>query len=274
MIKTKQLLIIGNAREMKEIKGETIDFVVTSPPYWNLKKYGNSDASKSYEEYINLIRDVLVEVYRVLRPGKFACINVGTAVSKEEMKHIPSDVINIMKNLGFTYKKEIIWVKPKGTQGLWQRGTTKFLKKMPYPGSLNINIMHEYILIFQKNGEFKILMNEKNKLPEDFIKQVCWSVWEMRVSNTKGHPAAFPDELPKRLIQLYTVEGDCVLDPFGGSGTVMKVARDLNRNSIIYEINSDYLPLIKKTSEWNKQGLFARHTYKIILRKKSEKGNG
>lgn len=274
MIKTKQLLIIGDSRKMKEIKSETIDFVVTSPPYWNLKKYGNGDVNKSYEEYINLIRDVLVEVCRALKPGKFACINVGTAVSNEEMKHIPSDVINIMKNLGLAYKKEIIWVKPKGTQGLWQRGTTKFLKKMPYPGSLNINIMHEYILIFQKNGEFKISTNEKSELPEEFIKQVCWSVWEMRVSKTKGHPAPFPDELPKRLIQLYTVEEDCVLDPFGGSGTVMKVARDLNRNSVIYEINSDYLPLIKKTVEWNKQGLFARHTYKIILGKKSKKVNG
>lgn len=273
MIKTKQVLIIGDARKMKEIKSETIDFVVTSPPYWNLKKYGKGDVNKSYEEYINLIRDVLAEVCRALKPGKFACINVGTAVSNEKMEHIPSDVINIMKNLGFAYKKEIIWVKPKGTQGLWQRGATKFLKKIPYPGSLNINIMHEYILIFQKNGEFKISTNEKSKLSEEFIKQVCWSVWEMRVSKTKGHPAPFPDELPKRLIQLYTVEEDCVLDPFSGSGTVMKVARDLNRNSVIYEINSDYLPLIKKTVEWNKQGLFARHTYKTILGKKNKKVN-
>lgn len=274
MTRTKQLVVIGDSRHMKEIDKESIDFVVTSPPYWNLKEYGNGDAKKSYEEYMNLIKDVLVEVSRVLKPGKFACINVGTAVSNDGMKHIPSDVINIMKNLGFIYRKEIIWVKPKGTQGLWQRGSTKFLKKLPYPGFLNVNIMHEYILIFQKKGELNIPIIEKNKLSEDFIKQTCWSVWEMRVSYTKGHPAPFPEELPRRLIQLYTVEGDCVLDPFGGSGTVMKMARDLNRNSIIYEINPSYLSLIRKKVDWDKQELFAKHVYKIIRQRKNQIING
>ena len=111
--------------------------------------------------------------------------------------------------------------------------------------------MHEYILIFQNEGEMRIPIETEYRMPEDFIKKVSWSVWEMGVSYTKGHPAPFPDELPSRLIQLYTVEGETVLDPFGGTGTTMKVARNLKRNSFLYEINSEYIDLIKENVGWN-----------------------
>ena len=258
-------LVIGDARKMKELKDESVDLVVTSPPYWNLKDYGNGDSDKGYGQYIKEIEQVLIEVVRVLKTGRFACINVGTAVSNYEMKHIPSDVIDIMKKLGFIFRKEIIWYKPKGTQGLWQRGTTKFLKKNPYPCGLNLNIMHEYILIFQKDGDPNIIFCENDKLTEEFIKEVCWSVWDMRVAYTKGHPAPFPDKLPERLIKLYTKDGELVLDPFGGSGTTMKVARDLNRKSIIYEINKKYVDLIKEKVEWGKKNLSVEHKYELII---------
>ena len=258
-------LVIGNAKNMKELKDESVGLMVTSPPYWNLKEYGNGDSEKGYAQYIKEIEEVLVEVKRVLKTGRFACINVGTAVSNYEMKHIPSDIINIMKKLGFIFRKEIIWYKPKGTQGLWQRGTTKFLKKMPFPCSLNLNIMHEYILIFQKDGDPNIVFCENDKLSEEFIKEVCWSVWDMRVSYTKGHPAPFPEKLPERIIRLYTKDGELVLDPFGGSGTTMKVARDLNRGSIIYEINKKYLDLIKQKVEWGKKNLSVEHKYGVVI---------
>jgi len=111
--------------------------------------------------------------------------------------------------------------------------------------------MHEYILIFQNEGEMRIPIETEYRMPEDFIKKVSWSVWEMDVSYTKGHPAPFPDELPSRLIQLYTVEGETVLDPFGGTGTTMKVARNLKQNSFLYEINSEYIDLIKENVGWN-----------------------
>ncbi len=265
MKKLIHTLVIGNSKNMNELKDKSVDLMITSPPYWNLKEYGNGDSEKGYEQYIKEIGEVLTEVSRVLKNGRFACINIGTAVSNYEMKHIPSDIINIMKQLGFVFRKEIIWYKPKGTQGLWQRGTTKFLKKSPYPCNLNLNIMHEYILIFQKDGDPNVSFGENDKLTEDFIKDVCWSVWEMKVSYTKGHPAPFPEKLPERLIKLYTREGELVLDPFAGSGTVMKVARDLNRNSIIYEINKKYIDLIKDKVEWGKQNLSTEHKYELII---------
>lgn len=265
---TKQLVVIGDARQMDDVESDSVQLVVTSPPYWNLKVYGKNGigGKEAYSQYIAGIGEVLVQVARVLEPGRFACINVGTAVTDDGMEAIPADVINTMRRLGFVFKKEIIWLKPKGTQGLWQRGATKFLRKLPYPCYLNVNIMHEYILVFQKPGELAINLAETDRLPEDFIKKVCWSVWEMRVSMTKGHPAPFPDELPDRLIRLYTIEGDTVLDPFGGTGTTMKAARNLNRNCILYELNPHYLDIIRKKVEWGRQNLECRHDYELRLR--------
>jgi DNA modification methylase len=171
-----------------------------------------------------------------------------------------------MEDLNFTFKKEIIWIKPKGTQGLWQRGVTKFLKNEPYPCFFSLNIMHEYILIFENEGQMQICLKPEHRLPEDFIKKVSWSVWDMGVSYTKGHPAPFPDELPYRLIKLYTLPEETVLDPFGGSGTTMKVARNLNRNSIVYEINPEYIELIKQNVKWE-ETLDLDRKYEIKIRK-------
>ncbi len=109
--------------------------------------------------------------------------------------------------------------------------------------------MHEYILIFQNEGQIEIPIKTEHRLDEDFIKKVSWSVWEIGVSNSKGHPAPFPDEMV--VIQLYTVEGETVLDPFGGSGTTMKVAKKLKRTSVVYEINAAYIELIKQNVGWN-----------------------
>jgi modification methylase len=253
---------------MPEIKSESIHHVVTSPPYWNLKKYGEEGMgpNQAYAKYLYDIQSVLKEIKRVMAPGRFVAINVGTAVSNNGMKSINADVVKMMEDLNFTFKKEIIWIKPKGTQGLWQRGVTKFLKNEPYPCSFSLNIMHEYILIFQNEGQIQIPIKSEYRLREDFIKKVSWSVWEIGVSNTKGHPAPFPDEIPFRLIQLYTLQGETVLDPFGGSGTTMKVARNLKRNSVVYEINAAYIKLIKQNVGWN-SALDLDTSYEIKIRK-------
>jgi site-specific DNA-methyltransferase (adenine-specific) len=127
--------------------------------------------------------------------------------------------------------------------------------------------MHEYILIFQNEGQIQINLGPGHRLPEEFIKQVSWSIWEMAVSYTKGHPAPFPDMLPERIIKLYTIEGETVLDPFGGSGTTMKVARDLERNSIIYEINPAYIGIIRNNIGWNNTTLNSGVKYDIKIRR-------
>ena len=276
----KHTIVLGDSRSMPELESESIQFVVTSPPYWNLKKYtereqGEEEANSRshfledvYSLYLQSIYDVFKEVKRVIQPGRFVAINIGTAVSKEGMKPIHADIIKQMENLGFKFKKEIIWVKPKGTQGLWQRGVTKFLKKEPYPCFFNLNIIHEYILIFQNEGQLKLDLQSNHKLSEHFIKEVSWSIWQLPVSYTKGHPAPFPDCIPERLIRLYTFENETVLDPFAGSGTTMRVSRNLNRNSIIYEINPNYIKLIKDKLDWNNAILDSNISYKIKIRRK------
>jgi len=253
---------------MEEIKSKSIQFVVTSPPYWNIKRYdGNSTSVKqSYPQYLSEVQDVLKEVKRVVDRGRFVAINVGTAVTADGMKPINADIIKIMQDLDFTFKKEIIWIKPKGTQGLWQRGVTKFLKNEPYPCFFNLNIMHEYILIFQNEGKLQVNIGPENKLSEEFIKQVSWSVWDMSVSFTKGHPSPFPDLLVERLIKLYTFENETVLDPFGGSGTTMKVSRNLKRNSILYEINPGYIDIIKNRVDWDASVAASSEKYEIKIR--------
>jgi DNA modification methylase len=266
---TKHTLVVDDSSQMLEIEDGSIHFVITSPPYWNLKKYGENGLGpkQAYSKYLYDIQRVLKEIKRVMAPGRFVAINVGTAVSNAGMKPINSDIVKMMEDLNFTFKKEIIWMKPKGTQGLWQRGVTKFLKTEPYPCYFNLNIMHEYILIFQNEGELDVSHAKKNKLSEEFIKQVSWSVWDLRVSYTKGHPAPFPDTIPERLIKLYSFENDTILDPFGGTGTTMKVAKELGRNSIIYEINPEYVEIIKNKVGWNNTTLDSSIEYEIKIRK-------
>jgi modification methylase len=275
----RHTLIVGDSRSMPEIESGSIQFIVTSPPYWNLKNYGRDSRftirhqDEGYSTYLRSIYDVLKEIKRVIEPGRFVAINVGTAVSKQGMKPLHADIIKEMENLRFTFKKEIIWAKPKGTQGLWQRGVTKFLKKEPFPCYFNLNIMHEYILIFQNEGQLKVNLNADSKLSEEFIKQVSWSIWEMPVSTSKGHPAPFPDCIPERLIRLYSFENETVLDPFGGSGTTMKAASMLNRNSIIYEINPEYVELIKNKVNWENPNLDSQALYDIKVRMGEESYN-
>lgn len=262
-------VIIGNAINMAELTNDSVDLMVTSPPYWNIKNYGNGDKSKSYEEYLSLLRNVFKEVARVLKPGRFACVNIGTALYQDMMTHIPSDLIHIMQELGFILKREIIWNKPLGTQGLWQDYTTKFLKKLPYPCYLNVNVVHEFIHIFQKPGECNIAFIPENQLSEQFIKEVCWSVWTMRVSYQKGHPAPFPEELVRRLVLCYSLKNELVLDCFGGAGTTMKVACNLGRSSILYEINQRYAELIKKCVQFIEQTQENTDEFSFFIRKDS-----
>src|ERR671933_845372 len=270
---TSHTLVIGDSSSMPEIESGSIHFVVTSPPYWNLKKYGETGLgpNQAYAKYLYEIQKVLKEVKRVMVSGRFVAINIGTAVSNIGMKPINADIVKIMDDLNFTFKKEIIWIKPKGTQGKWQRGVTKFLKTEPYPCFFNLNIMHEYILIFQNYGSLRVNLTHKNRLSEEFIKQVAWSVWDMPISFTKGHPAPFPYAIPERLIKLYTFENDFVLDPIGGSGTTMKAARDQKRNSTPYEINPEYIEIIKDKVNWNSRSIDSDAKYEIKVRTKKQR---
>lgn len=235
-----------DSSQMSEVESNSIGLIVTSPPYWDLKNYKHNKQiglGQSYKEYLEKLSIILKESKRVLMPGRYFAMIIGTRISDGELKHIPMDIIKIFGEMKMILKKEFIWLKPKGTQGLWQRGTTQFLKKKPFPGAVNINIQHEFIHLFQKEDEFKTI--DGDRLTEEFIKEVSWSVWTLPVSRQKGHPAPFPYSIPERLIKLYSCKTEIVLDPFLGSGTTALAATNLGRRCVGYELSKDYCQLAK-----------------------------
>jgi DNA modification methylase len=240
-----------DSRELsKFINNDTVDFVVFSPPYWKLRDYGFKEQigfKQSYDKYLEDMKKVFSECYKVLKNGRYMAINIGTVVSNEGMKFISGDFINKCQEIGFVFRKDIIWHKPRGTTK-WQRGATQFSQN-PYPLMFNTNINHEFILIFQKGESTPFDFSKTPKFNRQFIRKMAYSVWDIipvsSPKNNEKHVAPYPEELPKRLIQLFSFPNEIILDPFAGSGTTNKVAKELGRKSIAFELSKEYCKLIE-----------------------------
>lgn len=248
-------IIIGDSRKMVEVENNSIDLVVTSPPYWHIKDYGvpkQIGYGQSLHEYLKDLYRVWKECYRVLKPGRRLCINIGDQFARSiiygRYKVIPlhAEFISQCEEIGFDYMGSIIWQK-KTTMNT--TGGANVMGSYPYPPNGMIEIDYEFILIFKKPGkgskvskEFK----EKSKLTKDEWKEYFYGHWYFGGAKQIEHEAMFPEELPKRLIKMYTFVGDTVLDPFLGSGTTVKTALSLHRNAIGYEINEKFLDIIKE----------------------------
>lgn len=220
---------------MKEIPDNSVHLMVTSPPYNVSKEY---DEDLSLDEYLILLKNSFKETYRVLVNGGRACINVANLGRKP---YIPlSDYISqIMYEIGFNMRGEIIWNKaasasPSTAWGSWQSASNPILRDV-----------HEYILVFSK-GDYKREKEDKEStITWDQFIEYTKSIWTMNAESAKriGHPAPFPEELPYRLIQLYSFKNDVVLDPFMGSGTTGISAFKSGRKFIGYEISEEYIKL-------------------------------
>lgn len=230
-------LIVGDAREiLKKLPDNCVHLMVTSPPYNVGKEY---DEDLTLREYLDFIEEVLREVYRVLVWGGRVCFNVANLGRKP---YIPlhAYIIQIFEKIGYLMRGEIIWYKGNSIAGSstawgsWQSATNPVLRDV-----------HEYILVFSK-GSFKREKNgKKDTISRDEFIEFTRSVWIFPPASAKevGHPAPFPIELPYRCIQLYTFEGDVVLDPFVGSGTTCIAAIMLRRHYIGIDINKEYIRL-------------------------------
>ena len=234
----------------KFIEKKSIDFIVFSPPYWKLRDYGYAKqigSKQSHEEYLEDMTIVFSECFKVLRNGRHMAINIGTVVSDDGMKFLTADFIRLCEKVGFIFRKDIIWHKPRGTTK-WQRGATQFSQN-PYPLMYNTNINHEFILIFQKGSRGNIDFSKEPKFNKGFVRQMAYSVWDIiPITSPKldeKHVAPYPEEIPRRLIRLFSFKGDTVLDPFAGAGTTNKVAKQLGRKSIAVEMSKEYCKLIK-----------------------------
>ncbi len=248
-------IIIGDSRKMIEIDSNSVDLVVTSPPYWHIKDYGVEGQigyGQSLHEYLKDLYRVWKECYRVLKPGRRLVINIGDQFARSiiygRYKIIPlhAEFIAQCEDIGFDYMGSIIWQK-KTTMNT--TGGANVMGSYPYPPNGMIEIDYEFILIFKKPGKSEKIskeIKEKSKLTKEEWKDYFYGHWYFGGARQIEHEAMFPEELPKRLIKMYTFVGDTVLDPFLGSGTTVKVALGLNRNAIGYEINEKFLDVIKE----------------------------
>lgn len=281
---TNHKIIIGDSRNMAEIQNESVHLVVTSPPYWQIKDYGHKNQigfNDAYEEYINKLNQVWSECNRVLYPGCRLCINIGDqfarAVTYGRYKIIPirTEIIKFCESIGLDYMGAVIWQKQTTMN---TTGGASVMGSYPYPRNGHIIIDYEFILLFKKLGvspnNVSKEIKEKSIMTNEEWRKFFTGHWNFAGEKQNGgHIAVFPEELPRRLIKMFSFVGETVLDPFLGSGTAMKVAGDLKRNSIGYEINEDYLPVIKNKVGINIKNLFDKESkFEIVYQnEKNEK---
>ncbi len=264
-MKTKHKIINGDSRQMTELQNNSVDLVITSPPYWQLKDYGVDNQigyNDSYEDYINNLNLVWNECYRVLSTGSRLCVNIGDqfarAVYYGRYKVIPirTEIIKFCEAIGFDYMGAIIWQK-KTTSNT--TGGASLMGSYPFPKNGILSIDYEFILIFKKLGIPKKPskeIKEQSRITKEEWKEYFQGHWNFGGAKQDGHIAMFPEELPGRLIKMFSFVGDTVLDPFLGSGTTSLTARNLGRNSVGYEINSEFIPFIRRKLEIEQSNIF------------------
>lgn len=250
-------IVVSNSKDLSELPENKISLTVTSPPYHNAINYQEHQDTEewyrgtveiSLEDWLEEMRTVFSEVYRVTKPGGFCCIVIGNEIIEGKSK-LPLPALLLVeltkKEIGWSFFEEIIWNKVTG-------GKKRFRVTVqhPYPTYYYPNIMHEQIIILRKMP-FHNFKDKKSKLVLDNLmkKEVANSVWHiapMPPSYRKFHPAAFPEEIPYRLIQLYSNVGDLVLDPFVGSGQTTKMARFLHRKYFGIDKSAKYVKIAQK----------------------------
>lgn len=254
MIQTNHIIINGDSRKMSELRDNSVHLIITSPPYWQLKDYGTENQigfNDSYEQYINHLNMVWKECHRVLHDGCRLCINIGDQFARSvyygRYKVIPihAEIIRFCETIGFDFMGQIIWQKTTTTN---TTGGGAVMGSFPYPRNGIVKLDFEYILLFKKQGEAPKPTKEQKE--QSAMSNEDWNTyfnghWYFNGAKQDKHLAMFPEELPKRLIRMFSFPGETILDPFMGSGTTAHVARCLERNSIGYEINPDFIPLIK-----------------------------
>ncbi len=227
-----------SSEKMDELPDNSIHLMITSPPYNVSKEYDNN---LSLKEYLELLNTIWRETYRVLVPGGRACINIANLGRKP---YIPlhSYIIEAMQKIGYLMRGEIIWNKassasPSTAWGSWLSAANPVLRDI-----------HEYILIFSKDTFSRKKKDKENTIKKEEFLELTKSIWTFSAVSARqiGHPAPFPEELPHRLIQLYSFKGDVVLDPFVGSGMTCLSAIKDKRNYIGYDINPEYVKLAEK----------------------------
>src|SRR5216683_4027506 len=266
---TVHRVVFGDCRTMKEIPDQSIQLTITSPPYYNAP-FDYPDLFSDYNEFLTLIQDVCRDLYRVSAAGRIACFVTDDMLVEGQKYPVVADITRLMVKAGFRYRDRIVWIKPKGYVRISRRSGV--ILQHPYPMYFYPDNLQESILIFQK-GKFdysyikslpaEIVEASKIDKKEFNDSETSLTVWDDILGERNAVPdtwhitnvlpmkgrleegiAAFPDEIARRLIKLFTFVGENVLDPFAGSGTTLRVAKELRRNSFGYEIDLELKPVI------------------------------
>ena len=249
MMGNKHVLINGDSRNMAKMADQSVHLIVTSPPYWQLKDYGTTNQigfHDSYEAYINDLNLVWMECARILHDGCRLCINIGDQFARSvyygRYKVIPirTEIIRFCEHIGLDYMGSVIWQKQTT---MHTTGGGAVMGSFPYPRNGILKIDYEFILIFKKQGNAPKPTTEQKEasiLTKEEWNEYFKSHWTFPGAKQDGHIAVFPVELPLRLIKMFSFVGETVFDPFMGSGTTPLAAQISGRNSMGYEINSEF----------------------------------
>lgn len=264
---TTQRLVHGDARNLSFLPDESVHLVLTSPPYWNLKKYNDGDDQlghiEEYEAFLSEIEKVWRECHRLLVPGgRLVCVVGDVCVARRRFgRHVVfplhSDIAVQCRKIGLDNLNPIIWHKIANASFEVSNGS-KFLGK-PYEPNAIIKQDMEFILMQRKPGGYRQPTNEQRQLSKiekhDFDN---WfqQIWKIPGASTKKHPAPYPFELAQRLVRMFSFVGDTVLDPFCGSGTTMVAAMKFSRNSVGVEIDRDYCKAAARRLKTESSDLF------------------
>ena len=264
---TYQRLINGDARDLSFLEDESIHLVVTSPPYWNLKRYNENPEQlghiNDYESFLSEIEKVWREVFRVLVPGgRLVCVVGDVCVSRRKFgRHLVfplhSDICVLCRKIGFDNLNPIIWHKISNAS-FEANNSSKFLGKPYEPNAIIKNDM-EFILMQRKPGGYRKPTQEQRKLSKIDKKDFnSWfrQIWNITGASTRTHPAPFPLELASRLVRMFSFTNDTVLDPFCGTGTTMIAAIRYGRNSIGIDIDPEYCRMAARYLKKESSNLF------------------
>ncbi len=265
---TVHRLINGDARDLSFLSDGSIHLVLTSPPYWNLKRYNENPDQlghiQDYEAFLLELEKVWQHVYRILVPGgRLVCVVGDVCVARREFgRHLVfplhADICVICRRIGFDNLNPIIWHKIANASYEVENGS-KFLGKPYEPNAIIKNDM-EFILMQRKPGGYRKptdMQREASRIAKDDFSQWFQQIWNITGASTKQHPAPFPSELATRLVRMFSFTGDTVLDPFCGSGTTMIAALRTGRNSIGVEIDPEYCRMAARYLKAESNDLFS-----------------
>jgi site-specific DNA-methyltransferase (adenine-specific) len=258
MTRTKHQLINADSRDLSFLDDNSVHLVITSPPYWNLKRYNEHPDQlghiQDYETFLGELEKVWRHIFRILVPGgRLVCVTGDVCVARKSFgRHLVfplhADICVICRKIGFDNLNPIIWHKIANASYEIKNGS-KFLGKPYEPNAIIKNDM-EFILMQRRPGGYRsptLEQRRTSRIEKNDFDQWFQQIWDIPGASTKRHPAPFPLELAWRLVKMFSFEGDVVLDPFCGSGTTMLAALKAKRNSIGIEVDPNYCQMIVKT---------------------------